>query len=852
MCDQIATGDQEDLQGFWDCFSIVRTEPLWATSSTVINTLSETQCEQALQNSNLAEDRYYEAQSYVVLQPWLPTSPRTYWSQCLPRRTFTLKHHLFNICYGRRRKPGFWASLFYVGVYNAESLAAQMLACYLDETADPPLTPAEVSCYCFLLQNGFSFHWDALLCVAVHLTIVFRRHMPNVVGCRLVSASVPYALGHPSISIILAWADPSFPPAKKSTQLPSSATGISGCSQQPPGSSDSGSKYRKLGTAAPSGPLTIDRRSLDDNFYWRRVCVDGWRSMRTRGDGACSIHAALGELTEVGELAHPRPRTWIQQILERAGSYAYVQARCARAGLGMIWEDIAASLPNEFLLPWCAGEESTEAECFVTALSRLQPELLATCLNAVQHTEARVASHARAKAEVISQARNFFTRQNELTYIESLALMLGHVPGEFHSPPYFLNGAGDPLVVGTQQSFPDDGPHTKYEALFDPRTCFDAIRWSFIVSADPRMGVGTFHRLLIQLLEHDESLNEGLVLQLVDFLDAVRACGSQDLPDALPPDLIQLAWPSYVAALQDQAYWLSAAELTLLCCLDNVSVAVFESDGQTLKLAAAHIVEEVPPVMVKLTSNRHRRVRSHFERLQRHCQQQQPSRESSPDSSGAGAAAPQTSFALSGWQDFRQILGTLTNERLREYLQSFLNSVSSSAVHVAPEEMNDRRAELETKFGTQAMLQRLHWAGSKGSACGPTFYTRFAERFQAYLAFKTWAGAQPSGGSSSSSRLLRGPDGVSAEVSSGPEGDENSQPAAPRSDNARNHPQESPSEGIADGFQDWPAEESAPSEDELSDLTEDSDASDVFHVRALPSHLRTWMTVAWRRKSHSR
>ena len=57
----------------------------------------------------------------------------------------------------------------------------------------------------------------------------------------------------------------------------------------------------------------------------------------------------------------------------------------------------------------------------------------------------------------------------------------------------------DCYALGTRQKRPDQCPRSKYEVLFDNRPIFDAIRFHFLVSADPKMKVDRVINVLEKL-----------------------------------------------------------------------------------------------------------------------------------------------------------------------------------------------------------------------------------------------------------------------------------------------------------------------------------------------------------------
>ena len=105
-------------------------------------------------------------------------------------------------------------------------------------------------------------------------------------------------------------------------------------------------------------------------------------------------------------------------------------------------------------------------------------------------------------------------------------------------------------VTGSEEPFPADADSalTKYAALFDPRPCFDCIRFQFLVAADPKQGVGAFHDKLVERIESAQGEN-GMAAQqisgMVDFLEALREFDAMPRSSDLPDDFVHRAWPSH-------------------------------------------------------------------------------------------------------------------------------------------------------------------------------------------------------------------------------------------------------------------------------------------------------------------
>jgi hypothetical protein len=317
-------------------------------------------------------------------------------------------------------------------------------------------------------------------------------------------------------------------------------------------------------------------------------------------------------------LAHPDARGWIGAVFNDARSFEEARARCVAAGRADVWIAVNSSLAEELLLPWLRGDPSGEAICFADALRRTCPELLQECARAFELSFDRETARARAKRDVLLDATLFFTEANKATLVEPMARALGHIPGSFHEPACFLAGDGTLRVVGgARELFPEAGPLTKYDALFDRRPCFDGIRWSFLVSADTDMQIRSFATMLVGHIEGPggERVDVDAIPMLTTFLAKVRACDALHLQGTLPHDFESRAWPAYVSCVQDPRYWLSCDELLFFCLLGAVSVAVFERRGDVLRLTGSHLLAGAAPVAVKVDGNRSGRVRSHFERL---------------------------------------------------------------------------------------------------------------------------------------------------------------------------------------------------------------------------------------------
>ena len=95
--------------------------------------------------------------------------------------------------------------------------------------------------------------------------------------------------------------------------------------------------------------------------------------------------------------------------------------------------------------------------------------------------------------------------------------------------------------------FPDDAPNHKYAALFDGRSCFDSLRWAFLVRADPCSRLERFTETLRHILgELDAAfLTESIMDPVECFMKAAQQFGDVHGIRELD-DFARRAWPSYL------------------------------------------------------------------------------------------------------------------------------------------------------------------------------------------------------------------------------------------------------------------------------------------------------------------
>ena len=119
----------------------------------------------------------------------------------------------------------------------------------------------------------------------------------------------------------------------------------------------------------------------------------------------------------------------------------------------------------------------------------------------------------------MTASSTFFTRDMEECFIRTLAVRLRLIPdnanvmtldiltlAQIHAENPECNGflneaeGEDGYIRGTRVPFPHNDPHTKYETLFY-RASFTAIRYAFLLEADPGLKVHSFLAVLQELME---------------------------------------------------------------------------------------------------------------------------------------------------------------------------------------------------------------------------------------------------------------------------------------------------------------------------------------------------------------
>ena len=220
-----------------------------------------------------------------------------------------------------------------------------------------------------------------------------------------------------------------------------------------------------------------------------------------------------------------------------------------------------------------------------------------------------------AKSCLLDMLRYLFQVQFKDHLLIPMAFRLGMLPDEFGAVAYAVDAQGRKYVRNTwpRIPWPMDAPIAKMEALFDSRACFDCLRWSFIIHADPNRSVRVFTQCLREQCGRQDAQQD--LRALHPLLESLQEFATHERAPEMPESFLQRAWSSYLLALASPDYWKSADELLLLCVLADRPVAIFQSIARTLSLVSNYMPHGRTPVLVKVTNQNSHRVRGHFERL---------------------------------------------------------------------------------------------------------------------------------------------------------------------------------------------------------------------------------------------
>ena len=344
-----------------------------------------------------------------------------------------------------------------------------------------------------------------------------------------------------------------------------------------------------------SKPLTVQ---LDDGDQMPDglAALQGarMRELRTKGDGACAVHAGFGSATSLSSaraIACREPRQLLADILPGEFNTLLKKVRPekqqdVRDMMAGVWSDAM----RPFVQPGGAVDEgrASPEECMILKLAR-QPqhrELWGDILLQLEINEAIKTSLHHMKQKCYEASRSLFSSDLDVVFWRCVAVSLGLLPlgsdkedvsradlgacaqvqdaFEFLSAPYTLQ-AGRCVVKGSHCEFHRNmqgGPHTKYDALFDSRSEFDGMRYSFLLFVGKRALV----ELPIAAESRRQRMSGSSYQMLMRFADKYSDAFADQSLDEQPSDFAARAWPLLRQCLtSEQGYYLSYSELLLVC-----------------------------------------------------------------------------------------------------------------------------------------------------------------------------------------------------------------------------------------------------------------------------------------------
>ena len=258
-------------------------------------------------------------------------------------------------------------------------------------------------------------------------------------------------------------------------------------------------------------------------------------------------------------------------------------------------------------------------------MAQLNPHLAQEAVQCFSNNSEASPSYERKKSETVRSSRDFFQMNNEAAVVRPLAMQMGYIPADVDvfalteierkhlseqpSNNEFLKDAfwcvnGNHFVRGTQAPFPVIGPSCKYIALFDDRPEFDALRLSFLISADPEQLLHTFVTKLQSLVQESiEALSAQQIQICLTFLHTSSNWKNLRAPVQEPPNFASRAWPAYLACLRNRNYYFSVAEIVVIAAGVGRNVAIFKTTNGDLSYEAGYFRGRGPVIVIKLETD---------------------------------------------------------------------------------------------------------------------------------------------------------------------------------------------------------------------------------------------------------
>ena len=473
------------------------------------------------------------------------------------------------------------------------------------------------------------------------------------------------------------------------------------------------SPMTKHGGQVSEWQLTLNRGSLNNDAFWQGFHESAFVSLLTAGGGDCGMHAALGSCNAHGSIAVSNPRAWIRQVLLKCETapacIAALELIVGTVPARELFDKVTSAIGQDLFLPGLSDmEASQESRCFVEAMRQHDQALASEGAQfMIEHGDS-VERRSSCKTRILERCRGIFKASYKAKLIQPIAVRLGAIPGEFFKSSFFEDFRGRRLVAGTLTEFPDGGPETKFEALFDLRSCFDPLRWSLLVAGGSVSEVSAFRiclqDLMITLCDEDTPLVE-VVQPLCEALLEFDSC---EVTAKFDTNFVNRAWKCYRAALLSSDYWLTCDELLMLCTLAQVPIAIFDAHLHQLNLVASFTPEGAEPVLVKLDNDGRRAVRGHFERVV-------PLHTCLPRAPGASNPRIDSEETRSqvNFQNLKNALKKDFSTHLVSWLQGFFLSVCGEEVEIGSDDVLNFLDSLHSQAAVALWIQNRQSAETR-------------------------------------------------------------------------------------------------------------------------------------------
>ena len=352
------------------------------------------------------------------------------------------------------------------------------------------------------------------------------------------------------------------------------------------------------------------------------------RRVRTKDDGACSLHAAFGSLDARSGCVCAEARARAAEALEAflrsvsADDFAEELRRASSVSSKVVAAFWGMALKRGF-----AGDEGPEARLWWGACPQGVRDRVGDVVR--RHEEAVALQDANFRdftdvgREVCVSWGNAGLLVRRIA-LEVHGLDVGSLPGDIESicdsqlhqwlGPAFDAVRGQLIVKGTASTpipFPDDGPANKYLALFDARPAFDVLRKAFFITGNSHMQ----ERMVEILCECEGHARDADVMERFRHMLLTDVHNVNPVPGMFEGFELE-AVSTFARACLQPSYWLSYDELLLLADLLGEAVVVLEVRGGAARFVGSSRISAGKPVaLVGIQSHRRGRVRSHFERL---------------------------------------------------------------------------------------------------------------------------------------------------------------------------------------------------------------------------------------------